>query len=162
MRFWASISGKPHQLEIIRRGSGFECLIDGKPAQIDMTRISSDVLSILYEGRSYEVRRGLKDEVLIGDHSHQVQLTDPRSWRSRHQDGGGDSGPQKLTASMPGKVVRVLASVGANVQAGQGVLVIEAMKMQNEVRAPREGTIASIPVREGQAVNAGQVVAMID
>jgi biotin carboxyl carrier protein len=59
-------------------------------------------------------------------------------------------------------VVRVLASPGANVQAGQGVLVIEAMKMQNEVRAPREGTIASIQVKEGQAVNAGEVVAIID
>jgi biotin carboxyl carrier protein len=63
---------------------------------------------------------------------------------------------------MPGKVVRVLANVGASVQAGQGVLVIEAMKMQNEIRAPREGTIASIQVREGQAVNAGEVVAIID
>jgi biotin carboxyl carrier protein len=162
MRFSASIFGKQHQLEIIRRGPGFECLIDGEPAVIDMTRISSDVLSILYEGKSYEVRRGVNDTVLIGEHSYQVRLTDPRSWRSRHQDGGGEFGPQKLTASMPGKVVRVLASVGARVQAGQGVLVIEAMKMQNEVRAPREGTITSIQVRAGQAVAAGEVVAILD
>jgi biotin carboxyl carrier protein len=63
---------------------------------------------------------------------------------------------------MPGKVARVLAKAGAKVQAGEGVLVIEAMKMQNEVRAPREGTIASIQVKEGQAVNAGEVVAIID
>jgi len=162
MRFSASISGKQHQLEIIRRGRGFECRIDGKPVAIDVTRISSDLLSILYEGKSYEVRRSVKDAVIIGDHSYRVLLTDSRSWRSRHQDGGGGAGPQKLTASMPGKVVRVLANVGASVQAGQGVLVIEAMKMQNEIRAPREGTIASIQVREGQAVNAGEVVAIID
>jgi len=162
MRFSASISGKQHQLEIIRRGPDFECRIDGKAAQIDMSRISSDVLSILYEGKSYEVRRGVGDVVLVGDHSYQVQLTDPRSWRSRHRDGGGGEGPQKLTASMPGKVARVLAKAGAKVQAGEGVLVIEAMKMQNEIRAPREGTIASIQVKEGQAVNAGEVVAIID
>jgi biotin carboxyl carrier protein len=162
MRFSASISGKQRQLEIIRRPGGFECRIDGKSVEIDMTRVSSDILSILYEGKSYEVRRGVNDAVIVGDNSYQVQLTDPRSWRSRHQAAGGVSGPQRLTATMPGKVVRVLASAGANVQAGQGVLVIEAMKMQNEVRAPREGIIASIPVKEGQAVNAGEVVAIID
>jgi biotin carboxyl carrier protein len=162
MRFSASIFGKQHQLEIIRRGEGFECRIDGKYVEIDVTRISSDILSILYEGKSYEVRRGLNETVTVGENSHQIQLSDPRSWRSRNQAGAGGSGPQKLTASMPGKVVRVLANAGASVHAGQGVVVIEAMKMQNEIRAPRAGTIASIQVREGQAVNAGQVVAIID
>jgi biotin carboxyl carrier protein len=162
MRLSAFISGKEHQLEIIRRGEGFECCIDGKYVEIDMTRISSDILSILYEGKAYEVRRGGHGEVTVGETSYQIQLTDPRSWRSRNQASGARSGPQKLTASMPGKVVRVLASAGASVHAGQGVLVIEAMKMQNELRAPRAGTIASIQVKEGQAVNAGEVVAIID
>jgi biotin carboxyl carrier protein len=63
---------------------------------------------------------------------------------------------------MPGKVVRVLVEVGASVQAGDGLVVIEAMKMQNEVRAPREGRVTSIPVHEGQAVNAGEVVAIVE
>ena len=162
MRFSAFISGKQHQLEILRRPGGVECRIDGRSVEIDMTRISSDILSILYEGKSYEVRRGINDAVIVGDNSYPVQLTDPRSWRSRRQAAAGSSGPQKLTATMPGKVVRVLANAGVNVQAGQGILVIEAMKMQNEVRAPREGTIASIPVKEGQAVSAGEVVAIID
>ncbi|HXU13963.1 MAG TPA: acetyl-CoA carboxylase biotin carboxyl carrier protein subunit [Terriglobales bacterium] len=162
MRFSAFISGKEHQLEIIRRGVGFECRIDGNYVDIDLTRISSDILSILYEGKSYEVRRGVHEAVTVRDNSYQIQLTDPRSWRSRNLAGGGGSGPQKLTASMPGKVVRVLANAGVSVHAGQGVLVIEAMKMQNELRAPRDGTIASIQVKEGQAVNAGEVVAIID
>ena len=162
MRFAASISGEKHQVEITRRGGGFECRIDGESVEIDTIGISSDILSILYQGKSYEVRRGVNDAVIVGKNSYQVEVTDPRSWRSRRQAGGAGCSPQKLTASMPGKVVRVLAKAGANVQAGEGVLVIEAMKMQNEVRAPREGTIASIQVREGQAVNAGQVVAIID
>jgi biotin carboxyl carrier protein len=162
MRFSASISGKDRQLEIIRRGEGFECRIDGKYVEIDMSRISSDILSILYEGKSYEVRRGVNEAVTVGENSYQIRLTDPRSWRSRNQSGAGGYGPQKLTASMPGKVVRVLAKAGASVHSGQGILVIEAMKMQNELRAPRAGTIASIQVREGQAVNAGEVVAIID
>jgi biotin carboxyl carrier protein len=162
MRFSASISGKQHQLEIIRRGQGFECRIDGQYVEIDMTPISCDILSILYEGKSYEVRRGVNEAVTVGENSYQIQLIDPRSWRGRNRASGAGSGPQKLTASMPGKVVRVLAKAGASVHAGQGVLVIEAMKMQNELRAPRAGTIASIQVREGQAVNAGEVVAIID
>lgn len=162
MRFSISISGKQRQLEIVERGGSLEFRIDGKSLEIDMTRISPDVLSILYAGKSYEVRRGENDTVIVGKNSYEVQLRDPRSWRARHQATGGGSGPQKLTAAMPGKVVRVLSNPGASVHAGQGIVVIEAMKMQNEVRAPREGTIALIEVREGQAVNAGDLLAIID
>jgi biotin carboxyl carrier protein len=161
MRFSAFISGKEHQLEIIRRGVGFECRIDGNYVDIDLTRISSDILSILYEGKSYEVRRGVHEAVTVRDNSYQIQLTDPRSWRSRNLAGGGGSGPQKLTASMPGKVVRVLANAGVSVHAGQGVLVIEAMKMQNELRAPRSGTVERVAVGAGETIELGDLLAVI-
>jgi len=63
---------------------------------------------------------------------------------------------------MPGKVVRILTAAGAHVKAGQGIVVIEAMKMQNELRAPREGKISAILVQEGKAVNASEVVAVVE
>jgi biotin carboxyl carrier protein len=73
-----------------------------------------------------------------------------------------DHGPKKLTAPMPGKIVRVLVSQGAEVEAGAGVLVVEAMKMQNEIKSPKKGTIQKILVSEGAAVNAGDVLAIVE
>jgi len=73
-----------------------------------------------------------------------------------------DHGPRKLTAPMPGKVVRLLANQGAEVEAGAGILVVEAMKMQNELKSPKKGTIQKILVREGATVNAGDVLAIVE
>ena len=71
------------------------------------------------------------------------------------------SGPFRLVSPMPGRVVRVLAAAGADVAAGQGLVVVEAMKMENELRAPRAGRVAEVAVREGQAVDAGALLAVI-
>ena len=162
MRFAALISGEKHEVDIVPRDGRYECRVDGSEIQIDIVQISAEALSIIFRGKSYEVRRGPNRTILVGQNSYEVDLTDPRSWRARHQIRSGESGPQKLAASMPGKVVRVLVEVGAHVQAGEGLVVIEAMKMQNEVRAPREGRVTSVPVHEGQAVNSGEVVAIVE
>jgi biotin carboxyl carrier protein len=82
--------------------------------------------------------------------------------RSRLRAGQPETGEQKLTASMPGKVVRVLAKPGDTVAAGQGVVVIEAMKMQNEVRAAKDGMVKTLLAREGANVNAGEVLAILE
>ena len=73
-----------------------------------------------------------------------------------------DHGPKKLTAPMPGKVVRILVSEGAEIEAGAGILVVEAMKMQNEVKSPKKGIVQKITVREGAAVNSGDVLAIVE
>ncbi len=72
------------------------------------------------------------------------------------------TGPKKLTAPMPGKVVRILVSEGAEIEAGAGILVVEAMKMQNEVKSPKKGIVQKITVREGAAVNSGDVLAIVE
>lgn len=162
MRFLACMNGKEYELELLRRDTAVECRIDGRQVDADVVATSQGTLSILYEGKSYEVRRGNNRTVEVNGHTYEILLTDTRSWQSRHQTRPGLAGPQRLSASMPGKVVRILAEAGAQIQAGEGIVVIEAMKMQNEVRAPRAGTLASIPVKEGQAVNAGEVLAIIE
>ena len=63
---------------------------------------------------------------------------------------------------MPGKIIRVLVQIGEKVDAGQGLLVVEAMKMQNEIRSPKSGTVERLLVKEGQPVNAGEILAWID
>jgi pyruvate carboxylase subunit B len=71
-------------------------------------------------------------------------------------------GRQQVVAPMPGKVVRVLVSAGEQVEAGQGLLVVEAMKMQNEIRSPKSGTVEKVVASEGQAVNAGDVLVWVN
>ena len=89
-----------------------------------------------------------------------MEIFDPRSWRRRRGAGIELEGRQQLVAPMPGKIVRVLVAAGQQVSAGQGLLVIEAMKMQNEIRSPKSGTVEKL-AREGQTVNAGEVLAIV-
>lgn len=162
MRFQVSIGGKSYELELTQMQDAWDCRIDGRSVEIDVRAISPEVLSILRDGKSYVVRQGSNQTITVGEHSYEVSLADPRSWRSRQMTSGGTVGPQRLKASMPGKVVRVLETPGAHVKAGQGIVVIEAMKMQNELRSPRDGRITAILVQEGKAVNAGEVVAVVE
>ena len=127
--------------------------------------VRPDVLSILIAGKSYEIkceRAGNDVHLWVGPERYAVEVSDPRSWRGRQAKSASDRGPQKLIALMPGKVVRLLAQENAEVQAGQGILVVEAMKMQNEIKSPKKGTIAKLVVKEGDRVNAGDVLAIVD
>jgi biotin carboxyl carrier protein len=162
MQFKVSIAGKEHDLDLVLAENRWKCRLDGHSINIDVSQIASESLSILRDGKSYEVRRIAENVLAVGEQVYEFSIADPRSWRSRRESSTEMSGPQKLTASMPGKVVRLLTSAGTKVSTGQGIVVIEAMKMQNEIRAPREGTVRSILVREGQAVSAGEVVAIVE
>jgi biotin carboxyl carrier protein len=162
MRFQVSIGGSSHELELTQAQDAWSCRIDGRVAEIDVRIISPGVVSILRDGKSYLVRQGANQTITVGAYTYEVSIADPRSWRSRQMTLSGTAGPQKLTASMPGKVVRILTTAGAHVKAGQGIAVIEAMKMQNELRSPRDGKISAILVQQGKAVNAGEVVAIIE
>lgn len=90
-----------------------------------------------------------------------AEVIDPRSWRGRRHGGAEAEGRQQITAPMPGKVVRLLVKAGDTVEAGQGLLVVEAMKMQNEIRSPKRGEVERVLVVEGQAVNAGEVLCAV-
>jgi len=162
MRFQVSIAGKSHELELTHAEDAWDCRLDGRPVGIDVRAISPGVLSIVREGKSYVVRQGPNGTITVGERTYEIAIADPRSWRSRQMASISTTGPQKLTASMPGKVVRILTTPGAHVKAGQGILVIEAMKMQNELRSPRDGKITALLVQENSAVNAGEVVAIVE
>ena len=97
----------------------------------------------------------------VGSARYDVEVRDPRSLRGRVR-AVDDHGPKKLTAPMPGKIVRVLVEQGDEVEAGSGVVVVEAMKMQNEIKSPKKGTIQTILVSEGAAVNSGDVLAIVE
>jgi biotin carboxyl carrier protein len=161
------ISEKTYHIEITRQGARWAGKIDGKPFDVDAVATARDILSILEgDGCAYEVKRerALNGELhmLVGSSRYPCEVQDPRSLRTRRAAGGATEGPQKITAPMPGKVVRIIVPQGESVEAGKGVLVVEAMKMQNELKSPKAGKVQKILVAEGATVNAGDTLAIID
>lgn len=159
------IDGKPHKVELAREGSRWSCLVDGEEVAADALVTRPDVLSIVIEGAAYEVKRErtpTDTHFWVKNSRFAVEVRDPRSLRSRKAKGGSTEGPQKITAPMPGKIIRILAPAGAAVEAGQGIVVVEAMKMQNEMKSPKSGAVKQVLVKEGATVNAGDVLAIIE
>ena len=100
--------------------------------------------------------------VTVAGVSMPLKLVDPRRKLAASATRPAQTGPLSIRSPMPGKVVKVLVRVGDQVKAGQGLIVVEAMKMENELRAPRDGRVKEVPVREGQAVEAGQPLAVLE
>jgi biotin carboxyl carrier protein len=160
--FDISIDGKVYRVELNRAENAWICRVGGREFSVDAEPIDSETLSLLVEGESYEVRRASEDRIFVRERGYQVSVEDPRSWRGRKRSGVAGEGPQKLTASMPGKIVRVLAAEGDQIIAGQGIAVVEAMKMQNEVKSPKAGTLKKLLAKPGMNVNAGEVLAIVE
>jgi len=155
----AASESSEHHLELRAAGVG-GVLVDGVAAEADWTEITPGVYSIILGGRPYEAhvttRPGAADScrVKVGAREFVVEVRDPRARRNR-ESAGLHEGPQELLAPMPGKIVKVLVSEQQQVEAGDGLVVIEAMKMQNELRAPRAGRVERIYVVEGAGVETG-------
>jgi acetyl/propionyl-CoA carboxylase alpha subunit len=155
----------------------YEIVIDGKAATLATAegRFAYDALerdysaaavgegawSILIEGRSYAVRVLGGGEVSVNGRVYQVEVLDPRGPRGR-RSAGESSGPRSIAAAMPGRVVRVLVSEGQEVAEGEPLIVVEAMKMQNEMKAPRAGRVASVKAEAGATVSAGDILVVIE
>jgi biotin carboxyl carrier protein len=139
-------------------------LVDGHEISVSCVSSAPDALSIIVNGESFDVRREPAGEgrIFVRGRVYECAVQDPRSLRSRKPAGLADTGEQKLAASMPGKVIRLLALEGEKIKADQGILVIEAMKMQNEVRSPKDGVLKKLLVLEGTNVVAGEVLAIIE
>jgi biotin carboxyl carrier protein len=158
------INGNHYRLELDRLEGRWFCRLDGREIEVDAVLARPDVLSLRIGNKAYEVKcERVANEVhfWVGSARFAAEVRDPRSLRGRVR-AVDDQGPRKLTAPMPGKIVRVLVRQGTEVEAGAGVLVVEAMKMQNEIKSPKKGMIQKILVAEGAAVNAGDVLAIVE
>jgi biotin carboxyl carrier protein len=159
------IGGKICKLELKQQGGRWQCALDGEEIEADAVITQPNVMSLIVGGQAYEIKRertATDTYIWVGTTRFAAEVRDPRSLRSRRSGSAGIEGPQKLHAPMPGKVVRVLAPSGTAVAAGQGVLVIEAMKMQNELKSPKAGVVKQIAVAEGASVTAGEVLAVVE
>src|ERR1700730_3810750 len=161
------LNGARRSVELPRsadEASHIVATIDGRRVEADATKISPGVYSILVDGRSLEVRVETPvDGILVhtAGREYRVEIVDLRSWRHSRSGRIDLAGRQQIAAPMAGKVVRVLVAPGQRVESGQGLLVVEAMKMQNEIRSPKTGTVERLLAKEGQAVNSGEILAVI-
>lgn len=165
MTYEVIIDGKSYRLQLERADGRWQCRLDGREMQMDAVLTRRDVLSVLIGGRAYEIKRertATDMHLWVGSARYAAELRDPRSLRGRKDGAGGEKGPRKLIAPMPGKVVRLLVVEKAEVEAGQGLLVVEAMKMQNEIKSPKKGTVQKLVATEGANVNAGDVLAIVE
>jgi biotin carboxyl carrier protein len=166
MKFEVRIDGRTRSIELEPGVTGWHILIDGCAIDADALEIAPGIFSILLNGKSYEVRVTPTPAGVLtlqtAHHEFTAEVVDPRSWRGRRHGALEVEGRQQILAPMPGKIIRVLVQIGDKVEAGQGLLVVEAMKMQNEIRSPKSGTVERLLVKEGQPVNAGEILAWID
>jgi len=155
MKVSVAIGGRTCEIDTANSGAG---------AGAQIAAVEPGVYSVLRDGRSYEARIEESNGriiVFIDGHRFEVEIQDPRRW-SRQSGRQGVEGRLSVTAPMPGKIVRLLVAEGDTVEAGQGLLVMEAMKMQNEMKAPKAGRVVSLTAREGATVAAGDVLAAIE
>lgn len=171
MKLTAEIDGESQQqqqLQIKVEGARVYAEIDGRSYELEARASSPGLHLLMTEGRVYECRvdadaaRQGASEVHIGSRAYNVTLIDPKRLRGGQSAGAHVDGTAQIVAAMPGKVVRVLVEQGAQVEAGDSIVVVEAMKMQNEMKSPRSGTVTTLRAKAGETVKAGEVLAVIE
>ena len=190
MQFEVETGGRVRQVTVSRTGDGFAVSVDGRLHRVDFARVDAHTVSLIVDTDAsagtqerpdagpykadagsnkvrptYEATIAPSTDgrlvVLIGAVPVALRLNSRRGGGSRQGGAAAGSGPLRIVAPMPGKVVRVLVKAGDPVRARQAVVVVEAMKMENELRADRDGTVAEIHTREGMSVEAGALLVEI-
>ncbi len=166
MAYLAEIGEDTHRIEVHAAGdSAFTVEIDGAPRLVDSRRIGPNSYSLLIDGHSVVADVAVDGDqyvVLIAGEIFRLRLVDEHRRQVTLGEPEEEKGRREVRALMPGKIVEVLVQVGDTVVRDQGVLIMEAMKMENEVKSPAAGEVKEIFVRPGQAVESGQVLAVIE
>ena len=171
MTFEIEINARTRTVSVERAGPGrYRVVVDGRSHDVDAARVGTYGLSLLVDGDaaiSREVQvapAGAPGALLIGIEGRTVGavVNGRRTGRGGVESGGHAPGEQSVVAPMPGRVVRVLVAVGDDVAARQPVVVVEAMKMENELRSPKAGRVKDVAVAPGTPVEAGRVLVVIE
>lgn len=168
MAYEVELGGAAVRAEVIElEGGRFEVVLDGHSTVVDARFPEPGVLHLVRDGEAFEVDvRAVEggQEVTLYGTRYTVRVLDERkkALRGLGVRGGSRGGAERIASSMPGKVVALLVEEGDEVRAGQGVVVVEAMKMENELKAPRDGIVTSVLVEEGQGVQGGALLATIE
>jgi len=157
--------GREIEVALVRRDNGsFVLVVDSEELQVDAAEIGRGTWSLLIAGRSHlvDLTEGASLVALSGSAELALCLEDARRKRLAQAVGGGaDSHGETVRAPIAGRVVKILVALGAEVEAGNSLVVLEAMKMENEIKASRGGTVEAIHAEPGQAVDSGHVLIVL-
>jgi biotin carboxyl carrier protein len=168
MKLDAALSGSTHRLKLERDGELLRAKVDDRSYNLIVREFADGGLLLIdaNELHNCQVSNGGERPdlftVTLRGSTYEITVVDAKRLRSAQTAGGHDHGEAQVCATMPGKVVRVLVEVGAEVEAGTGIVVVEAMKMQNELKTPKSGRVATLSAIVGETVNAGEVLAVIE
>lgn len=162
MKLNAQIADSSHEIEVKRDGGTVTATIDGRSYELEAAELEKGVYLLKHDNRVYEAYVSPDGMVSIGGHQVEINISDPKRLRGGRGDAEHGDGQAEIKTAMPGKIVRILVAEGDEVEKGYGVIVVEAMKMQNEMKSPKAGTVKQINVAEGATVNAGDVLVTIE
>ncbi len=166
MKYIAEHNENEYEIEISRTGRLVSAAVDGRSYEVEVSEPESGVYLIKNGPKIFEATVGRTEDgsfrVRIGEHYFDIGVADPKRLRGRSSAAGEHDGVAEIKTAMPGKIVRVLVAAGDAVEKGDGIIVVEAMKMQNELKSPKTGTITDIRFAEGSTVSAGDVLVTIE
>jgi biotin carboxyl carrier protein len=164
VRFEIEAAGKTRVIDVSRRNGEYVVRVDGQPRRVDVAQAARS-WSLLIDGRSYDVAFADRPGgVVVYVNGRAIEASRGEAGRrSRGEPGAAvQAGPQRIVAPMPGRIIKLLVKTGDVVAARQGLVVVEAMKMENELRSPRAGTVTEVRVAEGMSVDARTVLVVVD
>ncbi len=166
MKLEALLGSEKHEIQLDKNDKGlYQIQLGEEEITVESQRVESDVWSLIIDNKSYEATvqqvKG-KLRITLNGATWDIDVVDPRRRRSKGGAGGAVEGKQVVTSPMPGRVVKIEVAVGDKVEAGQGVVIVEAMKMENELEAEGAGIVKEIKCEAGQAVEDGQVLIVIE
>jgi biotin carboxyl carrier protein len=168
MKLHATISDYQTDVRIKDDGSRVFADIDGRSYELEVQESAAGRYLVIADGLVFNCRvegrpeSGKQVDVVVGTAQYSVALTDPKRLRSAAGLVGHGDDVARIVAPMPGKVVRILVAIGDQVNAGAGIVVVEAMKMQNEMKTPKAGKVTAVSAELGATVNAGDVLAVVE
>ncbi len=168
MKLTAELDDEKHALEIKRDGLNLTADIDGRIYVLEVSEPEPNTYLFKHDNKIYQIfvspneKPGEPFAVSVRNQSFEIKIYDPKRLRGSKSAGDGADGASEIKTAMPGKLVRILVEVGAEISKGDGVLIVEAMKMQNEMKSPKDGVVKEIRFAEGATVNAGDVLAVIE
>jgi biotin carboxyl carrier protein len=162
MKLSARLGEDTHEIEVKRDGNRVTADVDGRTYEIESSEPETGVYLFKHDNRVYEIYVSPDGSANVGGNQFDISISDPKRLRHRGADAEHGDGSAEIKTAMPGKIVRILQSEGDTVEKGDGVIVVEAMKMQNEMKSPKAGIIKEIRFEEGATVNAGDILVVIE
>jgi biotin carboxyl carrier protein len=168
MKLIAELNDEKHEIALRQTGENLTAEIDGRVYELEAREVEPNVYLLKHENKIYQIFVSPNQNpqepfsVATGINNFEIKIYDPRRLRSAAGAGGVADGIAEIKTAMPGKIVRILVEAGAEIKKGEGVIIVEAMKMQNEMKSPKDGTVKEIRFAEGATVNAGDILAIIE